>query len=490
MSSFRKRASSARPDPFRAARLLTLLLAGVAARAQDAALPPAPPLAIVGATVVPMDRAGSLPDQTVLIADGRITALGPADKVAVPAGATVIDGHGRWLMPGLVDMHVHSWFESELTLFLANGVTTIRNMFGSPQQVSWRDEVAAGTRLGPSIVTAGPIVDGSPPVWPGSLVVLTPDDAKTAVQAHLDGHYDFVKVYDRLTPEAYDAVMAAAKAAGLPVFGHVPERVGLHAVLAAGQRTVEHMFGFEACFAGPDVPPEPAKFLTRLREWTMPDPARLAALAADAAASGVYQCPTLIVMQKMAVGAEDAAELARPCMRYVDPFMLTVWKQSAARPPEMAEAARAGLPVRDALVRALHGAGAPLLLGTDCGNAWVVAGFAVHEELANLVACGLTPAEALRAATLTPAECLRATGEFGAVAPGLRADLLLLDADPLQDVANAQKRVGVVVRGRWLPEAELQARLEAVATPAGAVAEPTGGPASEPAAAEPAVAPK
>ncbi|HEX5009615.1 MAG TPA: amidohydrolase family protein [Planctomycetota bacterium] len=368
--------------------MLALLLVALGAHAQEPALPPAPPLAIVGATVVPMDRAGSLADQTVLVADGRITALGPSDKVSVPAGATVIDGHGRWIMPGLVDMHVHSWFESELTLDLANGVTTIRNMFGSPLQVQWRDEIAAGTRLGPSIVTAGPIVDGSPPVWPGSLVVLTAEDARNAVQAHVDGHYDFVKVYDRLTPEAYDAVLAAAKAAG--------------------------------------------------------------------------------------------------------PFMLSVWRQSAARPPEMAEAARAGLPVREALLRALHVAGAPLLLGTDCGNAWVVAGFAVHEELANLVACGLTPAEALRAATRTPAECLRATGEFGAVAPGLRADLLLLAADPLLDVANAQKRVGLVVRGRWLPESELQARLAAVATEtvAAPAAKPAGEPAGEAAEAEPAAGPR
>src|SRR5262245_37317727 len=248
MSMSRDGASCARPASRKASALLALLLAAVGAPAQEAALPPAPPLAIVGATVVPMDRAGSLPDQTVLVADGRITALGPAGELAVPAGSTVIDGHGRWLMPGLVDMHVHSWFESELTLDLANGVTTIRNMFGSPVQVAWRDEVAAGTRLGPSIVTAGPIVDGSPPVWPGSLVVITPEDARNAVQAHVDGHYDFVKVYDRLTPEAYDAVVAAAKAANLPVFGHVPERVGLYAVLASGQRTLEHMFGFEACF--------------------------------------------------------------------------------------------------------------------------------------------------------------------------------------------------------------------------------------------------
>jgi imidazolonepropionase-like amidohydrolase len=454
-------------------RLAALLIAAAAAPAQDAP----PPLAIVGATVVPMDREGSLPDHTVLVSGGRIVAVGPVAEVAVPEGATVIDAHGLWLMPGLVDMHVHSWFESELTLFLANGVTTVRNMFGSPRQVQWRDEVAAGTRLGPTIVTAGPIVDGSPPVWPGSFEVTTAVQAREAVQAHVDGHYDFVKVYDRLSPEMWAAVVAAAKDAGLPVMGHVPARVGLHAVFASGQRTVEHLFGFEACLAGAEAPAEPGGLVSRLHQWVGAEPAQLQALSAEAAAAGVFQCPTLVVLQKMAVGADDAAELARPCMRYVEPFMLSTWERSAEQlPAEYATAAKEGQATRNALVGALRAAGAPLMLGSDCGNSWVVAGFAVHEELANLVACGLSPAEALRAATRTPAECLRATGEFGAVAPGLRADLLLLQADPLQDVANAQLRAGLVVRGRWMPESELQALLESVAQTAPAAEAPVDDP--------------
>jgi imidazolonepropionase-like amidohydrolase len=423
-------------------------------------------LAIVGATVLPMDREGELAGATVLVEGGRIRAVGPAAEVRVPEGAQVVDGAGRFLMPGLVDMHVHAWFESDLTLFVANGVTTVRNMFGAPLQVAWRDEVAAGARFGPSIVTAGPIVDGDPPVWPGSRVVMTPDDARAAVAEHVAGRYDFVKVYAGVPAEAYAALMEAAGEAGLPVHGHVPRAVGLRAALAAGQRTIEHLDGFETCLAeGVPAAQEPggSGFGGVLRAWGAADLARLPALAEAARAAGAYQCPTLVVLRKV-LGPDDLErELARPELRCVPPFLAQMWRQRAAQGPLAAELARAGDAARVATTRALAQAGAPLLLGTDMGNPWVVAGWSVHEELANLVEAGLSPAAALRAATRTPAECLGATGEFGAVATGLRADLLLLEADPRLDVGAASRRVGVVLRGEWFPEAELLRRVEAVA---------------------------
>ncbi len=439
-----------------------LLLARVAA--QEAPAAPAP-LAIVGATVLPMDREGELRDATVLVAGGRIMAVGPAAEVAVPEGAQVVDGHGRFLMPGLVDMHVHTWFPTDLPLFVANGVTTVRNMFGAPLHVGWRDEIAAGRLFGPTLVTAGPIVDGDPPVWPGSRVVTTPDDARAAVREHVEGGYDFVKVYVGVPADAYAALVEAAREAGLTLHGHVPRAVGLRAVLATGQRTLEHLDGFETCLAGPD--PQGADggsgFGSLLRAWGRADLALLPALAGEAQAAGSFQCPTLVVLQKV-LGPDDLErELARPELRCVPPMMLGMWKQRAAQGAQAAGLARAGDAARLATVRALAHAGAPLLLGTDMGNPWVVAGFSVHEELANLVEAGLSPAAALRAATRTPAECLGATGEFGAVAPGLRADLLLLEADPREDVGHARRRAGVVLRGAWHPEAELQQRLEDVA---------------------------
>jgi imidazolonepropionase-like amidohydrolase len=445
-----------------------LLLAALAACAAPSSAPDPPPraapaadLAIVGATVLPMDRDGELPDTTVLVAGGRIVAVGPAAELAVPEGAQVIDGHGRFLMPGLVDMHVHCWFSTDLTLFVANGVTTIRNMFGAPLHVGWRDEIAAGRTFGPTIVTAGPIVDGDPPVWPGSRVVKTPEDARAAVAENVEGRYDFVKVYVGVPADAYAALIEAARAAGQDVCGHVPRAVGLRAALAAGQHTIEHLDGFERELA-PTPSDNASAFGQLLIDWSNADLSRLPPLVQAVKDSGSFQCPTLVVLQKVIGPDELERELARPEMRYVPPMMMSMWKGRAAQGAKAAELAHAGDAARLATTRALAAAGVPVLLGTDMGNPWVLAGWGVHEELANLVAAGLTPAAALRAATRTPAECLHATGEFGAVAPGLRADLLLLADDPTRDIANASHRVGVVLRGSWHPEADLQQRLEAV----------------------------
>lgn len=428
-------------------------------------------LAIVGATVLPMDREGSLPDTTVLIDGERIVAVGPAAELGVPEGVQVIDGHGRFLMPGLVDMHVHCWFETDLTLFVANGVTTIRNMFGSPLHVGWRDEIAAGRKFGPSLVTAGPIVDGDPPVWPGSRTAMTPESARAAVDENVAGRFDFVKVYVGVPADAYAELMTAARAAGQDVCGHVPRAVGLRAVLSAGQHTIEHLDGFEVALA-PQESDNPSAFGKLLLNWTTADLTRLPPLVEAARAAGTYQCPTLLVLQKV-LGPDDLErELARPELRFMPPMMLGMWKGRAEQGARAAELARGGDAARMATVRALAAAGVPILLGTDMGNPWVMAGWGVHEELANLVAAGLSPWAALRAATRTPAECLHATGEFGTVAPGLRADLLLLEADPTRDIAAAGRRVGVVLRGAWHPEEELESRLEQVAAQLSGAAPP------------------
>ena len=351
----------------------------------------------------------------------------------------VIDGTGRWLMPGLVDMHVHTWGASELTLFVANGVTTVRNMFGAPLHLTWRREIAAGERFGPTIVTAGPIVDGSPPVWQGSRVIQTPDDARAAVREQAEAGYDFVKVYARVPLDAYVALVEAAAEAGLPVDGHVPSAVGLPRALEAKQRTIEHLIGYQAWLEPSDSPLSgEVGLLASLEAWELIDRERIAQVVEETVAAGAWNCPTLVVMQKWLGPDEVARELERPEMRYVAPFLIGMWKNmGAGMSADLIAAGRGGDDERRELVGALHRGGARILLGTDAGNPWVPAGFSVHEELANLVAAGLSPHAALRAATRAPAECLGLEQEFGAVLPGLRADLLLLAADPLADVGAA-----------------------------------------------------
>lgn len=387
---------------------------------------PAGDVAFVGVAVVPMDGDRVLEGRTVLVRDGVVAAVG--EEVAVPGGALRIDGRGRYLMPGLADMHVHNWYEEEHVLFLANGVTTVRNLWGAPMHVRWRREIEAGERLGPTIRTTGPIVDGAEPVWQeGAVVVTTPERAREVVADQKAAGYDAVKVYDRLSADAYAALAAAAREAGMRLEGHVPAAVGIGRALEAGQDSVEHLGGYPLANAE-----------------------TMAELAKRTAEAGTWSCVTLVVYAKRDPGPE---------MRYVPPRLRATWGPAtvAEVPPPLRELAA----MRGRAARTLHEATGRVLLGTDCGTPFIVAGWSVHEELALLVGAGLTPYEALSCGTRRAAEYL---GEpSGVVAEGKRADLLLLDANPLEDVANAARIRGVMVRGRWLPREELDRMLETVA---------------------------
>lgn len=419
-------------------------------------------VAFVGVKVIPMVRDEILEDMTVIVANGRIGDMGSAASIKVPEGALVIDGDGKYLMPGLVDMHVHTWHERELTLFVANGVTTVRNMFGAPMHVKWREEIERGTRFGPTIYTAGPIVDGKPAHWPNSREVSTSEEARRAVLEHVEGGYDFLKVYNGLSGEVYSALVKAAKQSSLPVVGHIPDQVGLAGVLEARQRTIEHLMGYETFLESSDSPLlGKTDMISRLHAWGQIERDRIPQVVELVKQAGSWNCVTLVVTQKSLSSEEVEKELERPYMKYLPPMQIQQWKAMAQSMPDaFAQAVRIGQAARLELAGALNDGGVPILLGTDMGNPWVAAGFSAHQELANLVEAGLTPYEALRAGTRAPAECLEATEEFGAVAVGLRADLLLLDANPLEDVTNAARRVGVMVRGKWLPESELHQMLE------------------------------
>lgn len=391
----------------------------------------APDLLLEHVHVVPMDVERVLRDCPVLVRDGRIAAMG---EFEAPRDAVRIDGGGRYLLPGLHDLHVHCWYEEELTLYVANGVTTVRNLWGKPMHLAWRRE----ERFRPDFHTSGPILDGAPPTWEGSRVVRTPEEARDVVAAHLRDGYGFLKVYNRLAPEVYDAIVAEAKRAGIRVVGHVPHAVGLRRAIAAGQSSIEHLELYEG------------------NEWEAP----------ATAAAGVWNCPTLGVLRK-AVPREEAEELRlRPEMRFVPPRLRATWDSMTGEGTPRWLAAKYRMPggffeLQGRVVRALRDAGAGLLLGTDSGSPFVVAGFSIHEELRLLVEAGLTPFEALRAGTRDAARYLGT--DAGVIAPGRRADLLLVEGDPLEDVANAARIAGVVLRGAWHPKADLDRRLEEVA---------------------------
>jgi imidazolonepropionase-like amidohydrolase len=444
-----------------------------------------PTLAIVGVTVIPMtEGATTLPDHVVLVRDDRIAAVGPRRRVAIPRSARIIDARGRFLMPGLADAHVHLEYIEDpnvLKLFVANGVTTVRSMDGRPYIMGWRDRVRSGSLVGPRIVTAGPIIDGAPPARPDNLAVADAAAARAAVAEQAAGGYDFIKLCSNLSEGAYEAAIAEARQRGLRVAGHVPRAVALERA-AASLWSIEHLGDFAAGIAAPgSTTPGWAR-----RALAAPtDQAKLGALASTLAAAGTWVVPTTVQQDRwLAPQAKVAAWLSDPQISSLPPFILDFWRGSVERMSSrmdaddwaMLERARVN---RLAAVAALHRAGVKLAIGTDTPNPFVAMGASVHLELANFVAAGMTPLEALRAATVAPARMLGLEAEQGSVEIGKRADLLILEGNPLQDIGETTRPFGLVLAGRWFSAEELSALRSAMrpasANPTAAAGRPPGG---------------
>ena len=410
----------------------------------------APVTAITDVTLVPLDRERVLPHRTVLVRAGRITEIGAAEQVAVPSGAFRIDGRGRYLIPGLADLHVHLFDSNDLLLYLANGVTTIRNLggYGAADSIlEVRRQVAEGQRPGPTIYTSGNWLDGDPPFRRINTVLRTPAEARVEVERLARLGYDFVKVYATLAPDVYREIAGAARDHGIAVTGHVPGPVGLEGVLAAGQVAIDHA----AQLAGTN---DPDRLAARLREHGL-------------------SVTTTLVMLRLALSMRGAPErveelLARPEAALLSPATRHFWREAPFLGLPRTEAALAQYPRSQELVRALDAAGVPILLGTDAGLWGNVPGISALEELRLLVESGLTPFRALRAATVVPAGFLNrhipGADQPEAIGKGSRADLVLLEGNPLEDIANVHRRAGVMVRGEWFPADRLGALLGALET--------------------------
>lgn len=441
-------------------------------RREEAATPAQQLVAFVNVNVVPMDRERVLAGQTVIVRDGRIAEMGLAGKIKVPAGALKIDGRGKYLMPGLVDMHAHllpgagtpaDLAGQQIQLFLANGVTTVRNMIGKPEHLALRDKIAKGELMGPTIFTAGmPMLGNNVP---------TPEAAERAVLEQKKAGYDLIKVHEGLSPEVYAAIVATARRAGIPIAGHVTATVGLERALAARQTSIEHLDGYIRAIIKSDSPvqaPPSQIILGPVLKYV--DEKKIPAVAQATKSAGVWNTPTLALF-KLIVSDEKAEDLLKwPELKYVPAKMRTGFAQQVQGvrdDPAPSEERRRFTELRYELVRALHKAGAKLLVGSDSPQFFLVAGFATHRELQGFVEAGLTPYEALEAATRNPAEYfaefMKRPLDFGTVEVGKRADLILLEANPLESIAHLQRRAGVMVRGRWLPQSELQRMLDNIA---------------------------
>jgi imidazolonepropionase-like amidohydrolase len=451
-----------------------LAVAACATSPQGSPFDPAT-FAFVNVNVVPMDSERVLSGQTVLVRDGRITAVGASGEVVVPAGATVIDGGGKYLIPGLAEMHAHipgatapaQLIDDVMLLYVANGVTTIRGMLGAPNQLVLRDRAARNEIPAPSIIVGAPSFSGqSAP---------TPDSARTMVRAYKAAGYDFLKLHPGLTREVFDAIVAEARAADITFAGHVSAAVGLERTLEARQSTIDHLDGYLEAAIGTELRQRMATEQLPFAEMIAAvDRARLRYWAGRTRAAGTWNVPTAALWETFFSPEDPASLAARSEMRYAAPTMVEAWirqKQGMDQANQgrgvTAGSAAQYLELRRYALRALADSAAPLLMGTDSPQMFSVPGFSLHREIELMQQVGLTPYQVLESGTRNVAryarEDLRLEGAFGTIEVGHRADLILLEANPLLDARNVRERAGVMLRGRWLPAAELGQRLEELA---------------------------
>jgi imidazolonepropionase-like amidohydrolase len=416
------------------------------------------------AELVRTDRPGVLHDQTVIVQGDRIAWVGATAEARLPPGTRRIDARGQYLLPTFADMHVHLGRREDLVTYVANGITMVRNMWGTPRDLAWRDSIKAGTLAGPRIVTAGPILDGDPPSIPQMTVLTDVSQARAEVQRQSQAGYDFIKVYNSLPAAVYGEIVRSAREARLPVAGHVPFSVGIYAALNAGQRSIEHLRGYIAELVPPGSPVQPgASLRSRSVAWNYVDTTRFAKLVEATVRAGTWNDPTLMVTPELLAPPDRWDSLAaRPVLRYLGPGA----QGDRSKIPYLQDftaadyrASLQGLDTQRKLVRALHHAGARLLAGTDS----YLQGFALQLELEELAASGLEPWDVLMIATRNPALYFDEAGQWGVVAPGARADLQLIGSDPLASISALNDRRGVMLRGEWLSRQELQRRLEDIA---------------------------
>ncbi|HEV2147343.1 MAG TPA: amidohydrolase family protein [Longimicrobiaceae bacterium] len=443
---------------FCSALLLLLIAACAPAPAGIPAAEPGPTIAFVHVNVVPMTRDTVLDDMTVVVRGERIVAIGDARRTPVPPGAQVIEGRGRYLIPGLVDTHVHLSNRADIdtvlvAVLLAKGVTGAVDLGGmglpgDSARLRLRDAIRAGRRAGPTLYLARAQVNDS---------TLTHEGGARRVEEDHAAGYDLMKVYNKLSVAGYRGVMLRAHQLGMPVVGHVVRSAGLEGTLGSGQRGIVHLeeylyeyFGFRSTD-------------TLEAQGEKLDTAAIPYLVRITADAGTYVTPTLTTYEGFIAHAEDLErELARPEVGYIPAALYNGnWTPERNRRAQQfsdqrrLKHLRAGLDYQRRMFVSMHRAGVPLLVGTDAPVPGAVPGFSMHDELENFVELGLSPYEALAAATRTPAAYL-GRDDFGTVEVGKRADLLLLEANPLDDIRNTQRIMGVMARGRWFDAPDLQ----------------------------------
>ena len=416
-------------------------------------------VAFIGVNVIPMDRDRVLQNHTVIVQDGRITAVGPAADTQVPAGATRIDASGKYLIPGIAEMHGHvpavgqagpQFAEDVLFLYIAGGATTVRGMQGHISQIELRRRVESGELIGPRLILSGPAMAGV-----GGNPITDPAVAEQRVREYKQQGFDLLKVHEGLSLDVYNAIVRSAESLDMQWGGHVSDIVGLRRAIAARQTTVDHLDNFEI-----ELLRDPQAGITPQNV----DESRLPALVREVRAAGVAVVPTMALWEVL-VGAHDAAPLAALHeMRYMPPQMVQGWtnQTNSSRQNANAETATYHVGLRNRILKALSDGGVVVLMGTDAPQRFSVPGFSLERELDVMADAGMSPFAILQSGTTSVATHF-GWSDSGTIATGQRADLILLDANPLTSIANIRQRAGVMVNGRWLAKSEIDARLGAIA---------------------------
>lgn len=433
-------------------------------------------IAVRDVTLIDGTGAAARPGYTVIIAGNRITAVGPTGSVAVPKDAEILIGEGRFLIPGLWDAHVHWHRPDYLPLFLANGVTGIRLAWGEPKHRKWVRDINTEKLAGPRIYMAGAILDGPKPIWSFSRAVADENDGRKAVGETKELGADFVKVYSRLPREIFFAIADEARKQGIPFAGHVPDSVNAGEASDAGQRSIEHLSGILMASSSREdelrAQANSAASSDMLARRQIARAARESFEASKAerlfsrlVKNRTWQVPTLVIQRNLA-NLEDPKITSDPRARYLPDSITKTWNpgqdiRTKGRSPEELAAAKEGYAEVLRLVGQMNRAGVALAAGTDVFTLYTMPGFSLHDELALLVEAGLTPMQALQAATLSVAQLIGRQSELGTIEPGKLADCVLLDADPLADIRNITRINAVVSDGRLLTRSALDKMLEA-----------------------------
>lgn len=411
-----------------------------------------PIVAFTNVSVVAMDGNRVIADQHVVVTRDRITAVGPAGSTPIPDGAVRVDGRGKFLMPGLAEMHGHipaapqpkALIDDVLFLYVANGVTTVRGMLGAPDHLALREAARRGEVLAPTLYLAGPSFNGNS--------TPTPDAAITRVRQQKAEGWDLLKVHPGLSLATFDAMAKTAKDVGIRFAGHVPADVGVPHALEMGQDTIDHVDGYAEHLDG--------------RRKPVTD-AGVQDLVARTKKANTGIVPTLYVWETLTGPVTLESRTSLPELKYLPRAVVEQWTKgldSRLKNPQF-NAAEATLYIENRMrvMRGLYAGGVTILLGSDAPQQFNVPGFSIYREMERMAAAGMSTFDILASGTSNVGAYFRTWDDFGTVAAGKRADLILLDANPLDGLANLERRSGVMVRGRWLPASEIRTRLDEIA---------------------------